>query len=234
MVKTVEIDPRFNGPPTSGNGGYSCGLMAREIAGASRIRLHRPPPLDLPLGILPSEGGALRMFAGDELVGTAAPTSLDLRLPQAPSLEAAAKAATRWRNPDHIFPSCFVCGPARAIDDGLHLRPGRVDGEALFACTWRPRSEFADADGRVRTEIIWAALDCPGYYGAMGDRMRPALLGELEGSVTEAPEVEQDYVVVAWPLGQSGRKHFAGTAIFSAEGRAQACARSIWIETRSP
>ena len=43
---SLSIPARFNGPPASGNGGYSCGVLAACVAGPARVRLHAPPPLD--------------------------------------------------------------------------------------------------------------------------------------------------------------------------------------------
>ena len=43
------IDPRFNGPPGSGNGGYTCGLVAGLLGGPAEVTLRLPPPLGTPL-----------------------------------------------------------------------------------------------------------------------------------------------------------------------------------------
>ena len=45
------IARRFRGPPESGNGGYTCGMLAAEAAKPVEVRLMRPPPLDRPLEI---------------------------------------------------------------------------------------------------------------------------------------------------------------------------------------
>ena len=37
-------------------------------------------------------------------------------------------------------------------------------------------------------------------------------------------------VVIAWPISRAGRKHYAGSAIFSAQGERCAVARALWIE----
>ena len=50
------IPARFNGPPGSANGGYTCGLFSEALGGGFEITLLRPPPLDTQLDI-----------AGDEL-----------------------------------------------------------------------------------------------------------------------------------------------------------------------
>jgi hypothetical protein len=43
-------------------------------------------------------------------------------------------------------------------------------------------------------------------------------------------------VVVGWPLGQEGRKRFAGTAVFGGGGDVLGLARATWIllEPRRP
>jgi len=35
--QTIVIQHRFHGPPESGHGGYTCGLLAREINGAAQV-----------------------------------------------------------------------------------------------------------------------------------------------------------------------------------------------------
>ena len=36
-------------------------------------------------------------------------------------------------------------------------------------------------------------------------------------------------VVTSWPLGEDGRKLFAGTALFAADGELLALAKQVWI-----
>jgi len=47
--QTIVIERRFHGPPGSGHGGYTCGLVAREMEGAAQVLLRSPPPLERPL-----------------------------------------------------------------------------------------------------------------------------------------------------------------------------------------
>jgi hypothetical protein len=44
----------------------------------------------------------------------------------------------------------------------------------VVACVWTPSADFADADGTVRREIVWAALDCPGIFAWIETEGRPA------------------------------------------------------------
>ncbi len=47
----IVVAERFCGPSESGNGGYTCGLVAAFIDGPAQVTLRKPPPLDRPLTI---------------------------------------------------------------------------------------------------------------------------------------------------------------------------------------
>ena len=52
MTDTLTIPAWFNGPPTSGNGGYTCGRVAQLVdAEVVEVSLRSPPPLDTPLAV---------------------------------------------------------------------------------------------------------------------------------------------------------------------------------------
>lgn len=233
MTSEVVIPARFNGPPASGNGGYSCGLLAGFIDGPARIRLHYPPPLDTPLQVCSVPEG-LSMSQGDTLIASARPVDITLEIPPPPTLPQAISAARGFAcHHNHTFPSCFVCGPKRPGHDGLELSPGPVAGSDVYACSWQPATDLLDASGNVRPEIVWAALDCPGYFAVIGEPIRPAMLGELEAQIFAPVPGEQTLVVYAWPISVKGRKLNAGTAIATAEGRVLAIAHSTWILLQS-
>jgi len=233
-MSSAAIPARFNGPPTSGNGGYSCGVLAAFVDGAAVVRLHAPPPLDVEMSVRQSADGSVEMFDGNTLVGSAAPCEFDLDVPPSPSLEAARDASSRYAwYEQHTFDTCFVCGPKRPAHDGLELFPGPVEDWNLLACPWVPADDLLDDAGNVGEEYLWSALDCPGFFAGMGPEPRPALLGQLEGRVVASVAGGQDLVVFAWPLGEDGRKVFAGTAIATAAGEVVAYARSTWIIMKS-
>lgn len=233
MQTEVSIPGRFNGPPNSGNGGYSCGLLGALVDGPARVRLHVPPPLDTPMRLEHRGDGGVEMYDGDTLVGSAAPATLELEAPPAPSPGQAAAAARRFPcYHDHLFPTCFVCGPGRDAGDGLQLFTGPVDAGDVVACTWQPDPDLADGNGRLLTEVVWAALDCPGYFAAFGDELLPAVLGELVGRVDRPVPCNGVLVVYAWPLGQEGRKFYAGSAVANSEGEVLALAHSTWIQLK--
>ena len=221
------IDTRFRGPASSGNGGYSCGVMA-AAAGAGEVTLRLPPPLERPLSV---EGGDVR--DGDALVAEARPADVDLAPPRAVTVEEARAAEARYSgDQEHPFPECFVCGPARDPADALVLRPGRVDGEELVATVWKPHESLAE-NGTVRPEFVWAALDCPGAFAVELIGRGTRVLGRLAVHIHDLPRAGDEYVVVGWPLGGEGRRQDAGTALLAAGGRVLAVGRATWIEPRA-
>lgn len=228
----LEIVPRFRGPPRSGNGGYTCGRLAAHLDGTVAARLKAPPPLGAPLRLDTVEGVS-RLFAGDTLVGEAKPAALDLTVPPAPTLAQARDAVPAFIGfRRHSFPGCFVCGPEREPKDGLCIFPGPVEGTSLIASPWTPDPSLADETGAVRPEFVWSALDCPGAFAVM-PRLADGVavvLGELTSSLKEKVRAGEPHIVAGWSLGQDGRKHLAGTAVYAEDGRVLAFARAVWIE----
>jgi hypothetical protein len=235
-AKHIIIAPRFNGPPGSGNGGYVCGLMAREIDGPAETTLRAPPPLGSPLRLTSEIDGAVRLYDGETPLGEAHPVTLDLEPPPAPSLEEARAAAKRYVGlHEHLYPTCFTCGPSRPARDGLHLYTGSVEGKDLVACTWTPSANLDLGDHYVAPEFIHAALDCPSYWSLPRAGSMAALLARLTSSIdaSELPRIGEELIVAAWPIGSDGRKHRAATALFTASGAVIARAEALWIEPRS-
>ena len=54
----------------------------------------------------------------------------------------------------------------RPPGDGLRIFPGPVAGLGLWAAPWTPDPSVAGANGKVRPEVVWAALDCPSGIAA--------------------------------------------------------------------
>ncbi len=233
-MRTLTIDSRFNGPPNSGNGGYVCGLLAREIDGPTEAALRVPPPLNKPL-TLTRDGERVLLRDGDTLIGEAKPTALDFKAEPAPSLADARDAAKRYAGLHHAFPTCFVCGASRAKHDGLDIFTGKVSDRDMVACTWSPAADLADADGRVAPEFIHAALDCPGYWALPGAGEVVAVLARFGVSIdAPPPRVGEELIVAAWPLSSDGRKHKAASALYDADGAVLARAEALWIELKEP
>lgn len=225
MDETIVIERRYRGPDESGNGGYTCGLVAALLDGDAEVTLRLPPPLDAPLRV-DRDGPAVRVLDGDRLVAEARSEPLVLAQP-APVAFAVAEAAAEAEpdDPAHPFPQCFVCGPGRERGDALRLRTAPL-GDGRVVAPWRPTAEQAG-----RPELVWAALDCPGAFAVNPDFARGvSVLGRLHAHVASTPEPRESCVVVAWPLpGSEGRKQLAGTALFGEDGRPLGLARATWI-----
>jgi hypothetical protein len=59
------------------------------------------------------------------------------------------------------------------------------------------------------------------------------VLGRLTARVERVPEAGERCVVVGWPLESDGRKHGAGTALFSDGGEVLGLAKALWVEPRA-
>lgn len=226
-MPSISIPARFNGPAGSANGGYTCGLLARTLPGPTLVRLHRRPPLDRPLRL---EFGPERVELVDDegRIAHAEPCAALQPPPAPPTLEQARAARERYEGVEHPdFAHCFVC--SRSRPDGLHMFAGPLEERDLVACDWAPSAEFCRDDGTVRTEMLWAALDCPSFFGLRLPFDRYYLLGEMRGMFHEPVPGDRPLIVYAWPRGVQGRKLLAGAALVDADGRLYGHAEHIWI-----
>jgi hypothetical protein len=228
MSTEIVIDPRFRGPPQSANGGYACGVVGEAIGGVATATLRRPPPLDVPLSLV-GDAGKMRLMDGEDVVGEAMTDTLGIHVPAGPSFDTATAASRGYAGFEaHPFPTCFVCGPDRAPGDGLRIFPGRLEGSAVVAAPWAPDESLVGTGGVVERRHVWAALDCPSYFGLDGAPM--ALLGRLTARIDRLPEIGERLVAIGWPIGVEGRKHYAGSALFDDDGAEVAAAAATWIE----
>lgn len=230
---TLQIGGRFNGPPSSANGGVTCGLLAGWIDGPAEVTLRVPPPLEQGLTVA-REGERVLLHDRDVLVAEARPGRPDVDVPKPVSVEQARRASEGypWRT-GHPYPTCFVCGPERPAHDGLELFAGPVAGRELFAAEWTPSRELAAFDGTVAQPFVWGALDCPsGIVTTTFEGAGRVLLGRLTVQLHRPVMAEQAHVVQAWPLGRDGRKLSTASAIFTGDGELCAVARGLWIEVR--
>jgi len=231
VPKTVVIDERYCGPAGSANGGYACAMAAQWIDGPTEATLRVPPPLGRELRVV-REDGLVSLMDGETLVAEARPATVEIEVPAPVSLADAESAAERypWRD-NHPYPSCFVCGPQREPGDGLCIFPGPVEGRALYAAPWTPEAELADANGQVRPEFLWGALDCPsGLVTLLFDDAGLLLLGRLAVDLRRPVTAGEPHVVQAWPVSRDGRKHNTASALFTAAGQLLAVGRAVWIE----
>jgi hypothetical protein len=232
VAETISIPSRFNGPLTSGHGGYCSAVIGEYVEGAAEVTLRSPVPLETPLDVVPDDG-AVRVLEGETLVAEAhAAPMLELEVPAPVSVDDARLAKTRYRGkPDEVFGHCFVCGRGR--EDALGVFAGAVDGRELVASPWTPPDWTADAEGHVLPEFVWAVLDCPTYFAAYpGKELPMSFLGRMTAQLEGPVAAGTEHVVIAWPIEIDGRKRHAGAAVLSPDGVPLAVARALMIEAR--
>lgn len=238
MGARVVIPARFNGPPSSGNGGYSCGVLGTLIGERAEVTLRAPPPLERELSIdVATDRGERRwrMMDGESVVAIGREAAPGVTCPEPPSLDVARAAESAYIGFDrHPFATCFVCGPDRSEGDGLRLFTGKVEGRDLVASAWTPARSVGAGEGTVDRAVVWSALDCPTYFGGrLGGSAELAVLGRLTVELISPVKVGVPHVVVGWHIGKEGRKSEGGSAIFTGEGELCAFAKGLWIELKS-
>jgi hypothetical protein len=248
-MDTFTVPTRFCGPPDSGNGGYTCGLLARELGGVVECTLRAPVPLEVPLLFERTPaGGVLRR--GEKTIVEGSPTTMAVTPPAPVSLHAAteAMAASPALSPQHPFPTCFVCGPKRGMHDGLRIFPallGKTAGvssrppnpsapganapaQDLFVAAWVPDHEFGDSEHLLRAEFLWAAMDCPTGFGAGFPTVGKLVTGRMAVQQLKSIRTGAGCVLMSWPLGVEGRKHFSAACLYQDE-ELRAVAKATWI-----
>jgi hypothetical protein len=228
----VVIAPRFNGPPSSGHGGYSAGCAAALVDGpVAEVTLRRPPPLGVELAVARADGAA-SLLDGDDVVASARPAALEVSGPPPVGYEEAAEASTRfvWAH-DHPFPTCFGCGPRRDPADALCLFCGPV-GDGRFAVPWTPPGWTGSH--AVEEVFVWAALDCPSSAPAHATINAPVVLGRLTVALEAPVEVGAPHVIQSWLEGSDGRKRHTAVALYTAGGERRAAGRAVWLELAQP
>lgn len=230
----VEIHRRFRGPPASGNGGYVAGLVAEWIDGPAQVDLLAPIPLEVPLHRRRDDADVM-LFDAAANYAHARPLAvpLDFDLPRPPSVEELEAAAMSFPGPSgHPIPGCFVCGTERGPGDGLCIYPGESPHRDVAVAEWVPDAGLADEHGHVAERYLWAALDCPSYFGLCEPRPL-ALLARLAAAI-ERPVTPGDRLsITGWELSREGRKHHSATVIHDQAGQLVARARALWIKVQS-
>ena len=227
-VGDITIASAFNGPPSSGNGGYAAGVLSRLFEAPHIVRISAPIPLDTALAVTRQDDKLVAASGGMPIL-TARAGGVTLTPPAPPSMKAAQEAG---QNPTYFgaggVSTCFVCGRNRKPGEGLHIHCGRID-ETHAASVWRPHEAFCDEAGAVRPEYVWAALDCPGGF-SLPLSETTYLLGEMTAALHGPVPCGEEIIVHAWHAWSDGRKHFAGTALHAADGTLLAQADTLWIE----
>jgi hypothetical protein len=179
------------------------------------ITLRQPPPLDTPLSRV--EG---RICGPDgSMIAEVTPIDgIDVVVPPI-SHAAAERASTAYAGfVEHPFPTCYVCGTDRP--DGLRIFAGRLP-DGTTAASWTVPDD-------VSVATVWAALDCPSGWAVIGEG-RPYVLGRIAVVVRGIPEPGDACVVRGMSTGAEGRKAFAYSTLYGADGLELARARATWI-----
>jgi len=116
-------------------------------------------------------------------------------------------------------------------DDLYYIRHSAGD---IVASPWTPPAwtADADADGAVRPEFVWAALDCPGYFALHGTDLAVAYLVRQQVEILTPLRAGVEYVAVGRALERSGRKGLAATAILDPDGEVLAHGECLLVVPR--
>lgn len=233
MASTLVVPRRFNGPPSSGNGGWTAGALA-EASGLPdpvTVQVRLPPPLDRDLAVVPTED-RVELRDGEAVVALARTgEGLDWTAGEPVSVPAAEAAREGYPGlRAHPFRTCFACGPDREPGDGLRIFPGAV-GDGRVASTWTPDASLTGEEDRVTVPVLWAALDCVGGWSTDLEN-RPMVLGQMTVRLCPGqspPRAGAPYVVTGTHLRTEGRKTWTASHLFTAEGVLVAQSEQLWI-----
>jgi hypothetical protein len=238
MSDVVSIDPRFHSWDGVAHGGYVAGLVGGRVGPGAEVTLRQAAPFQTPLAIEGNGDGQLELTQDGEVIARAASADTHVELPEPVSFETAAKL--EWNHDtlnEHPTPHCFCCGYERAKGDGLRVFPAPIPGRKLgqVVAPWVPDPAFADGDGALRPEFVWAALDCPGFWGmALSISHMPNVITiRLAASLMAPVMAEERHVVMGWPISHRGRKFLCGSAIFGPKGDVRAVGRATWLKVNT-
>jgi len=226
--KSIVINSRFKGPPNSGNGGYSAGLLADALGGDAKVVLRSPPPLDTVLELNFNDRLAT-LNKGSLVIANAQKFRLNIDVPDCPPIDLVQSSAGNYLSAEeHALASCFVCGPGRQQGDGLQIFPVTIEGYNCVASVWLPYDNLSDDDGLIYNQFIWAALDCPGYF-AHQEPNKQMLLGSMTASILRRPRAQETLISIGWQTGVDGRKYLSGTAVYDKAGQVCAASQQVWV-----
>jgi hypothetical protein len=236
MSDVIVIDRRFHSWPTIAHGGYVAGHLAARIDGAAEITLRGAVPFDRALTIERAENGGVVLCDDGRLLVRAVPKDLVVDVPAPATFEEAEGASwTHHAIPKHPTPTCFCCGYERAEGDALRIWPGSLAGRDEVAAAWTPHRAFAAEDGSLSREFIWAALDCPSFWGIVQSlhAMPNVVTIRLAGQVLAPIRCGEPHVVMGWAISHKGRQMLCGSAIFGPSGDLRAVGRATWLRVRA-
>ncbi|MFJ8032400.1 PaaI family thioesterase [Streptomyces sp. NPDC096032] len=235
-IATITVPGRLRGYPGVAFGGYVAGVLAgRAPARTVRVDFRRPTPVEVPVEVTESaDGGAVLPGPGGPLA-VATPDEVRLDVPEPPSWDEAYAAAEAYRAaPPAGAVDCFGCGLDRTPDTGLRQHCAVVPGRDLVATAWTAGPALADAEGELRPELVWGALDCPGNAAGrlLGSMREGAVTASLTARLLRPVPASAPLISYAWVLSEEGRKHRMGVALATAAGDLCALASAHWVDPR--
>lgn len=235
-IGTITVPGRLRGYPGVAFGGYVAGVLAgRAPAKTVRVDFRRPTPVEVPVELTGTDDGGAVLTGADGLLAVATPDEVRLDAPEPPSWDEAYAAAEAYRAaPPAGAVDCFGCGLDRTPDTGLRQHCGVVPGRDLVATAWTAGPALADAEGELRPELVWGALDCPGNAAGrlLGSMREGAVTASLTAQLLRPVPVSARLISYAWVVSEEGRKHRMGVALTTAAGDLCAHASALWVNPR--
>ena len=237
----IVVERRFEGPPGSGQGGWSSALFAQHLPYIPTIALRAPIPFERPLRVEAAEDG--HRLVDDQQPGpdggpltimTARPWTPDVpdTDPVTIATARAARSAFATFVVPHPVPDCFSCG-TRSDTMGVHACP--LD-DGRLATDWTV-PDWA-VDDSSSSAALWAALDCTAaFYVGFVPEVRRVVTAQYAVDVLRPAVAGETLALVAGPGDHpgdwDGRKRGACSIAFDAEGLVVARARSFWVSLAS-
>ena len=106
----------------------------------------------------------------------------------------------------------------------MRIFPGRSKPADPVAAPWVARE--------ASSPVVWSAIDCSSAYALSAQGRGETVLGRMAARIARLPADGERCVVMGWPRGEEGRKLYAGTALWTADGELLALARQTWIAPR--
>ena len=230
---TMTVDPSIFGLPGIAFGGYLAGVLAVAARSqrSTKVTFLAPAPLGRALAVQPA-GEQTMLREGDTLLARLEPGTAPDGPPRLPEwAEAQACTAEFLDGAEITHPDCFGCGPARPPGTGLRVFTGLSARNDLVIAAWTPPEEMCRR-GQLPTELVWAALDCPGAWARrrLGARDHPAVTASLTVDLRRPVRHHDQIVVVGWLIHSDHRKTWVGSSLISIDGRVQATAEALWID----
>ncbi|MEX1657616.1 MULTISPECIES: hypothetical protein [Streptomyces] len=236
VIETITVPRHLRGYPGVAFGGCIAGMLAGRLAAKTvRVDFRRPTPVDVPVGLTDTADGGAVLTGADGVLAVATPDELALEVPDPPSRDEASAAAEAYRAaPPERAADCFGCGLDRTPDTGLRQHCAAVPGRDLVATALTAGPALADTEGKLRAELVWGALDCPG--NAAGRLREGAAGGGSDGLThgTAAPAgagLLTAGVICLGPLGERAEAP-GGVALATAGGDLGAIASALWVDPR--